>query len=127
MPGDAVYVYVYAYAGGYGLPNAMVDIAVQRNGTPITVYGANDLATDMNGAVTHSFNLDAAAAEGSYIVNVTVSKLGYSANRMTTFEVVWDGELMMSLDKAYYYSGDDVTLTFRTIWNNQDVVGNSDA
>ena len=125
MPGDAVYVYVYAYAGGYGLPNAMVDIAVQRNGTPITVYGANDLATDMNGAVTHSFNLDAAAAEGSYIVNVTVSKLGYSANRMTTFEVVWDGELMMSLDKAYYYSGDDVTLTFRTIWNNQDVVGKS--
>jgi hypothetical protein len=30
---------------------------------------------------------------------------------------------MMSFDKAYYYSGDDVVLNFRTIWNNQDATG----
>jgi len=29
---------------------------------------------------------------------------------------------MMDLDKAYYYSGDDIELTFRTIWNKQDVL-----
>lgn len=125
MPGDDVYVYVQAYAYGYGLPNALVDIKVERNGTAIAAYGADDIATDMNGQVTHSFKLAADAAEGSYIVNITVSKLSYTANRLANFNVRWDGDLMLSLDKAYYYSGDVVTMTFRTIWNNQDVVGKS--
>ena len=125
MPGDTVYVYVYAYANWANLPGATVDIAVERNGSAISAYGAEDLVTDMNGAVTHSLKLVSDAAEGTYVVNVTVSKLGFSANRMTTFNVEWGGVLIMEFDREYYYSGDDVTLTFRTIWNNQDVVGKS--
>jgi hypothetical protein len=122
MPGDDVFIYVHAWVGGYALPNAMVDIMVEKNDT-LAAYSASDLVTDMDGMVTHSFKLADDAATGSYIVNVTVAKPGFTANRLANFDVEWDGELMMSLDKEYYYSGDEVTLTFRTIWNNQEETG----
>jgi hypothetical protein len=122
VPGDTVNVYVHAWAAGANLPGANVDIAVEKNGTAIDAYGKADIMTDLGGEAVHSFALDAAAAEGSYIVNVTVSKVTYSVYRSSTFRVAWSGDFMMDLDKAYYYSGDDIELTFRTIWNKQDVL-----
>jgi hypothetical protein len=122
VPGDTVNVYVHAWAAGANLPGANVDIAVEKNGTAIDAYGKADIMTDLGGEAVHSFALDAAAAEGSYIVNVTVSKVTYSVYRSSTFRVAWSGNFMMDLDKAYYYSGDDIELTFRTIWNKQDVL-----
>ena len=122
MPGSSVYVYVSAWAAGAELPGANVDIVVEKNGTAIDAYGRADILTDLGGDAVHSFRLDAAAAEGSYIVNVTVTKVGYTVSRTSTFFVAWGGNFMMDLDKAFYYSGDDVVMTFRTIWNQQDVL-----
>jgi len=123
MPGETVVVNVDAWAAGYNLPGAAVRVAIERNGSAISAYGSSGLMTDLQGEVAHSFELDSAAAEGSYIVNVTVSKVGHSVNMMASFLVEWDGKLILTFDKAYYYSGDDVELTFRTIWNNQEVTG----
>ena len=122
MPGDTVNVYVSAWAAGDELPGASVDIAVEKNGTTIDTYGRTGILTDLGGDAVHSFQLDASAAEGSYIVNVTVTKVGFTVSRSSTFMVMWGGELMMDTDKAYYYSGDDVVMTFRTIWNKADVL-----
>ena len=121
-PGDAVDIYVYAWAGGADLPGADVSIAVEQNGVAIDAYGAPAKVTDLAGEAVHSFGLNDDAPEGSYLVNVTVSKVGYSLNLWSTFRVEYSGDFMMSLDKAYYYSGDEVTMTFRTIWNKQDVL-----
>jgi len=121
MPGETVVVTVNALVTWQALPGADVDIAVERNGSVISAYGATDLMTDLNGVVTHTFKLDPNAVASTYIVNVTVSKAGASVTRMTVFNVAWSGSLVVHFDKEYYYSGDTVGLTFRTIWNGVEV------
>jgi len=121
MPGDTVLMDVAAWVGWSDLPDAEVDIAVERNGTVVSAYSVDDLMTDLNGDAQHSFKLVADAAQGTYIVNASISKMGYSVIRMSVFEVDWAGDLIANLDKAYYYGGDTVTASFRTIWNNQDM------
>jgi len=124
-PGDMVTATVTALAGASDLPNAAVSISVEKNGTAIAAYGATGLTTDPSGVAVHSFILDPATAQGTYVVNVTISKLGFSIVRMTVFTVLWGGFLTVTLDKAYYYGGDDVQMTFRTVWNNQEITTGS--
>jgi hypothetical protein len=121
VPGDTVTATVTAMAGTSMLPDAAVDIAVEKNGTVIAAYGAAGLTTDQSGTAVHSFTLDAAAAQGTYVVNVTISKVGFSIVRETVFTVQWGGYLTLALDKAYYYGGDEVMMSFRTLWNNQEI------
>lgn len=123
QPGDLVVVTANAKAGTSNLPGAKVDLTVERNNTAIAAYGALNMTTDVLGSVTHTFRLDAAAMQGSYVVNATISKAGQSVNRMATFVVTWTGALLMHFDKTTYYGGDTIEVTFRTIWNGQELMG----
>jgi len=120
-PGDMVTVEVDALAGMSDLPGANVNIAVEKNGTAIAAYGATGLTTDLSGVAVHSFALDSGAAQGTYVVNASISKIGFTISRMTVFTVQWGGFLTIALDKAYYYGGDEVQMSFRTVWNNQEI------
>jgi len=121
MPGDTVTVDVMATVGWDDLPGAEVDIAVEKNGTTIVVYGANNLETDMTGTVTHEFDLNAGSVKGTYVVKATISKLDYQVVKMMTFNVEWDGDLEVSFARDYYYSGQTATFDFKTIWNNEEI------
>ncbi len=123
LPGDLVAVTINAKAGTSNLPGASVALTVERNGTPIVAYGATNLTTDALGGVTHTFWLDSASQQGSYVVNVTVTKLGQTVNRLGTFVVTWSGALMVTLDKTSYYGGDTINVHFRTIWNGVEMDG----
>jgi hypothetical protein len=120
-PGDLVAVTVYAYAGFSNLPGALVDIAVERNNSAIADYGAVAMVTDFQGSVTHTFRLNQNAPTGSYIVNVTVSKVGQVVNEMSVFTVSWGGGLFINFDKNTYYGGDTAQVTFRTVWNGAEM------
>ncbi|MEM0344287.1 MAG: hypothetical protein QXU73_08625 [Thermoplasmata archaeon] len=120
-PGETVTVHVSASVSWDELPGADVDIAIEWNGTALPAYGATDLVTNMYGEVTHMFRLDPNASSGTYIVNVTVSKAGFSVTRMTVFNVESYAYLVVSLDKEYYYSGDTVKVRFRAILNGAEV------
>ena len=126
-PGDLIVVTAYAQAGrpsSYSmLPGASVVMKIEQNGTPIAAYGADNMTTDITGMVTHTFRLEASAMQGSYIVNVTIAKQGQSISRMGVFAVTWNGGLMMSFDKSSYYGGDTMVVTFRTVWNGQEMTG----
>jgi hypothetical protein len=127
MPGDLVAVTVGAWAGGstWGswLPGASVNLRIEQNGTSIAAYGAANMTTDITGSVTHTFRLETSAMQGSYIVNVTIAKQGQSISRTGVFEVEWKGDLLMSFDRGTYYGGDTMVVTFRTIWNGQEITG----
>jgi hypothetical protein len=127
MPGETVRVDVSAMVEWDDLPDASVDIAVEWNNSVIAAYGASGLLTNLNGRVTHTFQLAANAPQGTYIVWANISKMDSTITRMSVFNVEWDGELYLTLDKQYYYGGDTVIITFRTVWNNQDVEGASKA
>ncbi|MGQ9586821.1 MAG: hypothetical protein ACUVT7_00345 [Thermoplasmata archaeon] len=124
MPGDLVVITVTADIAGEPLPGAAASVEVSRNGTVLGAYGSADLVTALNGAAVHTFTLIDDAAQGVYVVNATISKVGFSVNRMTMFEVDWDGELILHLNKDTYYGGEEATLSFRVLWNNKEVSAN---
>ena len=121
VPGDTVVVTVSADVSWDSLPGAKVDISVLVNGTAAAAYGATNLTTDQNGQVVHTFKLVDVAQKGSYIVQATISKVGFSTQREAVFQVYWDGYIAIHFDKEYYTSGDSVTMTLTPIWNNQVV------
>ncbi len=124
MPGEPVTVTVSAVArndwGADALAGADVDVSVWRNGSSIAAYGATDLETGIDGRVTYTFSLISEAPTDVYVVNATVSKLGFSANAMTSFEVVDGAWMIVEFDRDYYASGEVATLSFRAVQNNQD-------
>ncbi len=126
IPGDSVGVEVEAWIGdGWGwddrLIGAEVDIMVEKNGTVISAYGASGLVTDVTGIVLYEFDLSTGATKGTYLVTATVSKLGYEVVRMASFDVEWEGELTVTFDKDYYYSGQTATFSFKVVWNAEEL------
>ncbi len=120
IPGDAVTVNVRASAGSEGLPDAEVDISVEMNGTAIPEYGGS-LMTNQDGTAMHEFTLASDSPLGTYIVNATVSKVGYSVTRMVSFNVDFTGALLVTLDKDLYYSGETVEAVLTVVWNGQQI------
>ena len=128
-PGDTVVVRVDANImehSGDLLDGAKVDVTVAKNGTEvIEAYGATNLTTNLNGRVSYMFKLAESADLGvwNYIVKATVSKVGYSAVRETQFTVQPSSDLVVALDQAYYYGGQEATASFAPIRNNLPVSG----
>jgi hypothetical protein len=131
IPGDTVSVEVDAWIGDdwWGwfdeLSGAEVDITVEKNGTVVVAYGVSGLVTDITGVVMYEFDLSTSAAKGTYVVTATVSKLGYEVVRAALFEVEWSGELTVTFDKDYYYSGQTATISFKVVWNNEELAATS--
>lgn len=125
LAGEVVLVGVQAYVDWWSLPDADVDIVVEKDGAVIAEYGATGLVTGSNGLVEHEFQLDSDAESGTYLVTATISKVGYSIVRMTTFDVDLEYDMEVQLDKDEYYSGETATVTFTTIWGVEEVVNNS--
>jgi hypothetical protein len=130
IPGDSVGVEVEAWIGDdWGwydrLVGAEVDITVSKNGTVISAYSASGLITDVTGIVLYEFDLSTGATKGTYIVTATVSKLGYEVVRMASFDVEWEGELTVTFDKDYYYSGQTATFSFKVVWNAEELDASS--
>jgi uncharacterized protein (UPF0333 family) len=42
---------------------------------------------------------------------------------MGVFAVEWNGALTMSFDKSSYYGGDAIVVSYRTVWNGQEMTG----
>ena len=125
VPGQEVEVRIIAEVGSESLAGAEVDISVEKNMTLIAGYGAADLFTGADGTVSHRFILATDASRGSYVVTATISKAGHIVTRTAVFNVEWSGELVITLDKTYYHSGEAVGLEFQTFWNNEEVTGAS--
>ncbi len=120
-PGDTVVVTVDANVLGDSLDGANVDVTVLKNGNEtIAAYGATGLTTNLDGTATYMFKLAESADLGmyNYIVTATVTKVGYSAVRQTQFTVESSSHLVIALDQAYYYGGQEATATFAAILNN---------
>lgn len=107
------------------LPEAEVDIVVEKDGAALPAYAASDLMTGAMGTVQHEFQLGTDASEGTYIVTATVSKAGFSVTTMTTFVVELEYGLMVELDKDDYFSGEVASMTFTTMWGVDYIVNNS--
>jgi len=101
------------------LPDADVDIEVEMNGEVMELYGATDLVTGASGEAEHEFTLSDEAQAGTYTVTATISKVGYSVVRMTTFEVGLSYWFMVELDKDDYYSGETATAEFTAVWGSE--------
>jgi hypothetical protein len=127
VPGDTVSVQVDAWIGDdwWGwweeLQGAEVDITIEKNGTMIAAYSVSGLVTDITGVVMYEFDLSTNAAKGMYVVTATVSKLGYEVVRAASFEVEWSGELTVTFDKEYYYSGQTAMFSFKVVWNGEEM------
>lgn len=107
------------------LPGADVDIVVEKDGVELAIYGETDMTTGAYGEVEHDFTLADDAGLGTYLVTATISKLDYSIVRMTTFEVEFEYDFEVSLDKDTYYSGETATAAFTTWWGPQKVTDNT--
>jgi hypothetical protein len=123
QPGDLVAITVVAKAGSSNLPGADVTVSIETNATAMAEYGSGTMVTDFQGSVTHTFRLASDASIGSYVVNVSTSKLGYSVNSLNVFRVYWGGDLIVNFDKTNYFGGDNALVTFRTVWNGQEMSG----
>jgi hypothetical protein len=121
MPGETVAATVNVYLGGEMLPGAAVDISVMANGTAIPAYGSVNLTSDLQGAVTHTFTLVDAAADGAYIVSARIAMAGFSTTAIGLFQVRSTGEILVKLDKERYYGGDDIVATLTPLWNGKVV------
>ncbi|UCE92310.1 MAG: hypothetical protein JSV90_04020 [Methanobacteriota archaeon] len=122
VPGDAVSVDVQAFVGNDELSGAQVDLSVWMDGTELDQYSASGMITDMTGTVVYDFMLDTDSQKGTYIVEVTVSKLGFEVTTMATFEVEWTGALWVEFSKDYYFSGQEASFDFKVVWNNEEVL-----
>ena len=120
-PRDMVVIEVEASVGADKLPGAAVAIKVERNSTDITAYAASSLTTNLVGTVRHTFTLAQDSPADAYIVTSTVSKVGYTVVKKASFVVEWDGELAVKFDKAYYFGGDSATVSFKVMWNNEEI------
>ncbi len=107
------------------LPDAGVDIVVKKDGVALVEYGATDLMTSVEGLVEHEFVLAADAELGTYLVYATVSKVGNEVVMMTSFDVEMDSSFTVSLDLDNYWSGQDMVITFETVWGVDRVYNNS--
>ncbi|MEW5748698.1 MAG: hypothetical protein AB1793_07970 [Candidatus Thermoplasmatota archaeon] len=125
LAGEVVVVSAQATVNWYSLPEADVDIVVEKDGAAIAAYGASDLTTGVNGVVEHEFQLASDADPGTYVVTATMSKVGYTVVRMTTFDIDLEYDLDAELDKDQYYSGETATVTFTTVWGVEEVENNS--
>lgn len=126
VPGDTVVVTARARVGPSigtynNLPGANVEISVLVNGSALSAYGVANLTTDQDGRVVYTFKLADSAAQGSYIVKATISKVGASTSREAVFQVSSYGYIDVRFDKEYYTSGDTVSATFKAIWNEQEI------
>jgi hypothetical protein len=118
-PGDTVVATVSARVGPDDLPGAAVNLRVERNGTDLPAYAAENLTTDLAGDASHAFILDSASPQDGYIVTAVVSASGYSVTKKASFYVQWGGSLTVQWDKVFYFSGDTATASFKAVWNNQ--------
>ncbi len=126
IPGETVEVTVSADVLGDSLDGADVSVAVYKNGTDlVAAYGASGLVTDQSGSAGYAFTLAQSRDLNTsvYIVQATVAKVGYSTVRETQFSVGPDWNLLVSLDRFYYYGGQEATATFKTILNGQEIGG----
>ncbi|MGD9962533.1 MAG: hypothetical protein AB7S97_01330 [Thermoplasmata archaeon] len=117
---DAWVYFDWAWYESNGLPGAEVDIEVDRNGEVIAEYGASGLMTGEDGVAVHEFELADDAEVGTYTVTATISKIGYSLVRMTTFEVEQYLGFWVELDKEEYYSGETATAKFMATWGAEE-------
>jgi hypothetical protein len=122
VPGDTVSVEVNAFVGNEELSGAEVDISVWKNDSELAQYGASNMMTDMTGTIVYDFMLDKDSVKGTYIVEATVSKLGFEVAKMGTFEVEWTGALWVEFTRDYYFSGQVATFDFKVMWNNEEVL-----
>jgi hypothetical protein len=121
VPGDTVVVTVNADVLGDNLDGARVDVTVWKNGNEsISAYAVTNLTTNIDGTATYTFKLAESADLGvfNYIVKATVTKVGYSVVRETQFSVESQSALVVALDQAYYYGGQEATASFEPILNN---------
>jgi hypothetical protein len=125
VAGEVVTVEVSAFVSWDDLPEADVDIVVEKDGEVLTEFGASGLTTGREGTVEHEFVLGNDADEGTYIVAATISKVGYTVERLATFEVDLDYGFEVDLNRDAYYSGEAATVTFTTYWGIEQVVNNS--
>jgi hypothetical protein len=121
-PGDMVLATVTVKVGPDVVSGATVNVKVERNGTDITSYGADNLTTDLQGQARHTFTLVDASAQDGYVVTAVVTKAGYSVTKKASFYVTWGGSLTVQFDKLYYFSGDTASVSFKAVWNNQMIV-----
>ena len=117
-PGDMVLATVTVKVGPDLVSGASVNVKVERNGTEITSYAAQNLTTDLQGEAKHTFALADASAQDGYIVTAVVTKAGYSVTKKASFYVQWGGSLTVQFDKLYYFSGDTASVSFKAVWNN---------
>ena len=121
-PGDMVLATVTVKVGPDLVSGATVIVKIERNGTEITSYGADNLTTDLQGQAKHTFTLVQASAQDGYIVTAVVTKAGYSVTKKASFYVTWGGSLTVEFDKEYYFSGDTASVSFKAVWNNEMIV-----
>ena len=125
-PGQTVEVTVMADVNGWNLDGADVNVTVYKNGTDVVVgYGVAGLTTDQSGSAGYAFTLAQSndLRTSVYIVKATVTKVGYSAVRETQFTVGPTWNLLVSLDRIYYYGGQEATAVFETVLNGVSVEG----
>lgn len=113
---DAWVEYDWIWSDSNGLPDAEVDVIVDKNGVVMDEYSAIGLTTGAYGVADHEFTLADDASVGTYTVTATISKVGYSVVRMTTFEVGLAYGFEVELDKDMYYSGETATAKFTATW-----------
>lgn len=125
VPGDTVTVTVEALAtyvwGSDAVAGAEVEVTVSRNGTEIDAYRTTGLVTGIDGRATYAFTLISNAPTDVYIVNATVTKLGFTVSRLCTFSVMDGRELIVEFDRNYYVCGETATLSFRSLLNHNEV------
>jgi len=125
LAGEVVVVSVDAWVEWDDLPGADVDIVVEKDGSVLADYGVSNLMTGDYGLVEHEFTLATDADAGTYVVTATISKVGYSIVRMTTFNIELDYSLEVQLDRDEYFGGQTAALTFKTMWGSEEVANNS--
>ncbi|HUV61689.1 MAG TPA: hypothetical protein VMW71_05925 [Thermoplasmata archaeon] len=128
IPGDVVALNVDVMIGvdwdiwnNDEVSGAVVDLSVSKNGTDLPQYGIAGMVTDVTGQVDHEFVLEQNAEKGTYVVEMMVSYLDYEIESMATFEVEFNGGLVVEFSKDVYYSGQLATMTFKVIWNNEEI------
>ncbi|MCJ7561739.1 MAG: hypothetical protein MUO84_01855 [Thermoplasmata archaeon] len=128
LAGEKVVLDVAVEVGGGSsepLPDADVDIVIEKDGSELEEYGAAGLMTSVEGLVEHEFVLAADAEIGTYLVYATVSKIGNTVVMMTSFDIEIYSSFAVSLDFDDYWSGQNMVMTFETVWGVDRVYNNS--
>ncbi len=126
-PGEDVVVNIATpitgVGGGVYEPNVALSVNVtdQSTGLPVAGYGNPSLATDATGHLVYTFILAMSPQYGTYQVTVTGTAHGtqitsasappFNVQPAASFTVT------MTLDKAFYVSGDTITATAHVVSN----------